>query len=95
MTFPVLAKVSVKGDDIDPLYKFLTTSSAKPGDIGWNFAKFLINRKGEVVDRFDPKAQPDDATVTLPRMVPVAACARSTVGAASSSTTAQQARRTK
>lgn len=64
VTFPVLAKVSVKGDDIDPLYKFLTTSSAKPGEIGWNFAKFLVNRKGEVIDRFDPKTKPDDATVT-------------------------------
>jgi glutathione peroxidase len=63
VSFPVLAKVSVKGDDIDPLYKYLTTASPKPGDIGWNFAKFLINRKGEVIDRFEPKMKPDDATV--------------------------------
>lgn len=62
VSFPVLGKISVKGDDIDPLYKYLTTSP-KPGDIGWNFAKFLINRKGEVIDRFDPKMKPDDATV--------------------------------
>lgn len=64
VSFPVLGKISVKGDDIDPLYKYLTTTSPKPGDIGWNFAKFLINRKGEVIDRFDPKMKPDDATVT-------------------------------
>ncbi len=64
VSFPVLAKVSVKGDDITPLYKYLTTASPKPGDIGWNFAKFLINRKGEVVDRFEPKTKPDDASVT-------------------------------
>ena len=63
VSFPVLAKVSVKGDDIDPLYRYLTTTSPKPGDIGWNFAKFLINRKGEVVDRFEPKTAPDDASV--------------------------------
>lgn len=63
VSFPVLAKVSVKGDDIDPLYKYLTTASPKPGDIGWNFAKFLINRKGEVIDRFEPKTTPDDPAV--------------------------------
>jgi glutathione peroxidase len=64
VTFPLLAKVSVKGDDICPLYKFLTTKSPKPGDIGWNFAKFLIGRDGQVVDRFEPKTKPDDASVT-------------------------------
>jgi glutathione peroxidase len=58
--FPMLAKVSVKGDDINPLYAFLTTKSPKPGDITWNFAKFLIGRTGTVVDRFDPKTKPDD-----------------------------------
>ena len=63
VSFPVLGKVSVKGDDIDPLYKYLTTASPKPGEIGWNFAKFLINRKGEVVDRFEPKAKPDEPAV--------------------------------
>jgi len=63
VSFPIVAKVSVKGDDIDPLYKYLTTTSPKPGDIGWNFAKFLINRKGEVVDRFEPKTKPDEDSV--------------------------------
>jgi glutathione peroxidase len=63
VTFPMLAKVSVKGDDICPLYKYLTTKSPKPGEIGWNFAKFLVGRNGEVVDRFDPKAKPDDPKV--------------------------------
>jgi glutathione peroxidase len=63
VTFPMLAKVSVKGDDMVPLYKYLTTSAPKTGDVGWNFAKFLINRKGEVIDRFDPKTKPDDPAV--------------------------------
>jgi glutathione peroxidase len=63
VTFPMLAKVSVKGDDICPLYKYLTTKSPKPGEIGWNFAKFLVDRNGVVVDRFDPKAKPDDPKV--------------------------------
>ena len=64
VTFPLLAKVSVKGDDIHPLYAYLTTKSPKPGEIGWNFAKFLIGRDGQVVDRFEPKTKPDDGAVT-------------------------------
>ena len=64
VTFPLLAKVSVKGDDIHPLYAYLTTKSPKPGEIGWNFAKFLIGRDGQVIDRFEPKTKPDDAAVT-------------------------------
>jgi glutathione peroxidase len=63
VTFPMVGKVSVKGDDMVPLYKYLTTSAPKTGDVGWNFAKFLINRKGEVIDRFDPKTKPDDPAV--------------------------------
>ncbi len=64
VTFPMLGKVSVKGDDIAPLYRFLTTKGPKPGDIAWNFAKFLVDRDGQLVERFDPKTTPDDATVT-------------------------------
>jgi glutathione peroxidase len=62
VTFPLLAKVSVKGDDICPLYRYLTTASPKPGDVTWNFAKFLVGRDGTVVDRFDPKTPPSDPT---------------------------------
>src|SRR5262245_26642430 len=46
VTFPMLSKVSVKGPDICPLYDYLTTKSPKPGEIAWNFNKFLIDRKG-------------------------------------------------
>ena len=61
VTFPILSKVSVKGDDICPLYQYLTTQSPFPGPIGWNFAKFLVGRDGQVVARFDPKTKPDNA----------------------------------
>jgi glutathione peroxidase len=61
VTFPMLSKVSVKGDDICPLYQYLTTQSPNPGPVTWNFAKFLVGRNGQVVDRFDPKTKPDDA----------------------------------
>lgn len=60
VTFPLMAKVSVKGEAIDPLYAWLTTVSPFPGPIAWNFAKFLIGRDGTVVARFEPKVSPTD-----------------------------------
>lgn len=63
-SFPLFAKVSVKGRDITPLYSYLTRESPFPGDIGWNFTKFLVGRDGRVVARFDPKTDPADAKVT-------------------------------
>lgn len=54
--FPRFAKIKVNGSDADPLYVYL--KEQKPGRIGWNFAKFLIDRKGNVVGRFAPTAKP-------------------------------------
>lgn len=62
VTFDMLEKVSVKGDDIAPLYKFLTEEETNPefaGPIKWNFNKFLIDRQGKVIARFDSKVKPD------------------------------------
>jgi glutathione peroxidase len=67
VTFPVFSKIVVKGEGIHPLYKFLTEKETDPkfsGVIGWNFAKFLVNRKGEVIARFAPTDKPEDAKVT-------------------------------
>lgn len=67
VTFPVMAKVSVKGDDKTPLYQFLTDKSANPqtgGEIQWNFTKFLIGPDGRPVARFEPQVTPDDPQVT-------------------------------
>jgi glutathione peroxidase len=67
VTFPMFAKISVKGDDQDPLYKYLTSKETNPdfaGDITWNFNKFLIDRKGNIVARFSSKDKPDSETVT-------------------------------
>jgi glutathione peroxidase len=66
VTFPLLNKRTVKGDEKRPLYKFLTEETPKDfqGDISWNFNKFLINKEGKVVARFDSKTKPDDKDLT-------------------------------
>jgi len=66
VTFPMFSKISVKGDDKAPLYQFLTDKNANPttgGEIGWNFTKFLVNRDGKVIQRFDTKVKPDSPEV--------------------------------
>jgi len=61
VTFPMMSKISVKGDDIHPLYKKLTQDNGDfNGEIGWNFTKFLIDRNGNVYARFASKTKPDD-----------------------------------
>ena len=57
-TFPVFAKISVKGKDIDPLYAYLTKESGFNGDISWNFNKFLIDANGNVVARYPSTTDP-------------------------------------
>ncbi|MGH9916981.1 MAG: glutathione peroxidase, partial [Pyrinomonadaceae bacterium] len=67
VSFPLFSKISVKGDDIDPLYKFLTSKETNPefsGEITWNFNKFLIDRTGKIIARFDSKITPEDNKVT-------------------------------
>ncbi|WP_424167210.1 glutathione peroxidase [Terracidiphilus sp.] len=67
VSFPMMSKVSVKGDDQTPLYHFLTDASTDPqfaGDIKWNFTKFLFDRNGQPVARFEPAITPDSQTVT-------------------------------
>ncbi len=60
VTFPLMSKISVEGPDQHPLYTYLTTQSPQPGKITWNFNKFLLDRNGRVVARFDTKVEPDD-----------------------------------
>jgi glutathione peroxidase len=64
VTFPLFDKISVKGENQAPLYTALTGPAAKfPGDVKWNFGKFLISKDGEVLARFEPKTTPDDPSV--------------------------------
>ena len=66
VTFPMYAKISVKGADQAPLYAYLTkeTGTGIAGEIKWNFTKFLVDRNGNVVQRFEPAVTPDSTDVT-------------------------------
>ena len=60
VTFPLMEKLHVKGAEQHPLYAALTGPGAKfPGDIEWNFGKFLVGKDGTVLQRFSPKTKPD------------------------------------
>lgn len=61
VTFPIFAKISVAGNDKAPLYRFLTDKTTNPktgGEIPWNFTKYLVDRDGKVLARFDAPVEP-------------------------------------
>lgn len=63
VTFPMFSKIEVNGENAHPLYKFLKAS--KPGILGieaikWNFTKFLVDRNGQVLERYAPQTTPED-----------------------------------
>lgn len=67
VSFPLFSKIVVKGDGIHPLYQFLTGKESNrkyAGEIKWNFTKFLVNRKGEVIARFEPVVTPESENLT-------------------------------
>ncbi len=64
VTFPMAGKICVVGDEAHPLYRqFCDQPAPIGGEPEWNFAKFLVARDGQVVDRFDAKTEPDDPAV--------------------------------
>jgi glutathione peroxidase len=65
VTFPLFDKLHVKGPEQHPLYEKLAgKASPFPGDIEWNFGKFLVSRDGKILKRFAPKVKPDSPEVT-------------------------------
>jgi glutathione peroxidase len=67
VSFPMFAKISVKGADIHPLFQFLTSKETNPefgGDVTWNFNKFLVDRNGKVIARFATGEKPEGEKVT-------------------------------
>jgi len=72
VTFPMLAKVSVKGDDKTPLYQYLTSPSEDPqfgGEIKWNFTKFLVGRDGAVIRRYAPRTRPEAIAADIEKVL--------------------------
>lgn len=64
VTFDMFAKISVKGNDQSPLYKYLTEETSVAGSVKWNFQKYLVDRSGNVVAKFSPGTEPLDKEVT-------------------------------
>ncbi len=65
VTFPLFEKLHVKGAEKQPLYMELTGSTSPvPGEVKWNFGKFLIGRDGQILTRFDSNVTPDSQTLT-------------------------------
>lgn len=62
--FPIFKKSHVNGTSRHPVYQFLTSNAAKTGDVQWNFEKFLVNRRGQVVGRYSSSVAPSDAELT-------------------------------
>jgi len=63
VTFPMMSKIDVKGKKQHPLYRYLTKESPVPGSISWNFNKFLLDKNGVVVTRYDSKVEPEEKEV--------------------------------
>jgi glutathione peroxidase len=66
VTFPMMAKISVKGDDIAPLYRWLTTKEGNglaDAEVSWNFQKFLIDENGQWVKSISPKDSPQSEEI--------------------------------
>jgi glutathione peroxidase len=66
VNFPMFSKIEVNGDGRTPLYEWLTSEDSQPdgpGDIAWNFAKFVIDRSGNVVARFQPQVEPESLEI--------------------------------
>jgi glutathione peroxidase len=59
VTFPMFSKISVKGDDKAALYEYLTSTGG--GEVGWNFTKFLVDKNGKAIGRFNSKVDPESA----------------------------------
>lgn len=64
--FPMMAKISVKGDDMHELYKWLTSkeqNGVMDSEVSWNFQKYMIDEQGKLVDMLSPRTKPDDPKI--------------------------------
>ncbi|HWP83510.1 MAG TPA: glutathione peroxidase [Bacteroidota bacterium] len=63
VSFQLFSKISVKGDDQHPMYRYITLESPLKGEIRWNFQKYLVDRKGNLVAMFPTRIKPTDSVV--------------------------------
>jgi glutathione peroxidase len=63
ISFPLFSKISVVGKEKHPLYRYLTEQSAFPGRVTWNFQKYLVDRSGHVIGKYDPGVDPLSPTI--------------------------------
>jgi glutathione peroxidase len=66
VTFPLMEKIEVNGEGRHPIYRELTATpdaEGQAGDITWNFEKFLVSAKGEIVGRYRPQVEPEDPSI--------------------------------
>ncbi len=63
VTFDLFSKISVKGKDQHPLYSYITKDSPCPGDVKWNFQKYLVDKQGNIVEKFPSAVKPTDKEV--------------------------------
>ena len=73
VTFPMMAKIEVNGDNSHPVYQFLKAQPQGKGMLGdtikWNFTKFLVDRQGEVVARFEPVVEPSEIAAYIVKLL--------------------------
>ncbi|MEK8128525.1 glutathione peroxidase [Paenibacillus filicis] len=72
VSFPLFAKIDVKGEHAHPLYQYLVESVPEPyrtGDIEWNFVKFLVNREGDVVKQFGARTEPSELKADIEQLL--------------------------
>lgn len=71
VTFPLFSKIDVNGENESPLYAFLKTEQGGIlwSDIKWNFTKFLVDRTGNVVDRYAPTTEPKDIAQDIEKLI--------------------------
>lgn len=72
VSFPLFAKIDVKGENAHPLYRYLvenTPESSKTGDVEWNFVKFLVDEKGQIVKQYSARTEPEAIAADIEKVL--------------------------
>ncbi|MFP3324787.1 glutathione peroxidase [Planococcus sp. SIMBA_160] len=71
VSFPMFAKVNVNGELAEPLFDYLTSwgENGADGEIKWNFTKFLIDRQGNIIQRYEPQIEPEQMEKDIQKII--------------------------